>query len=688
MKKAFVGRVPDESKVTEFLEHCSLYDNSAKRWRDIPDEKIQHENVLYSPIREILQAVVDYFGYSDSREVFDTHKVQYPSHRQEGSGNNDATKDLKSSPDIMIRARGSVSKNFMFKPEPLKRQDYTRGISPTEVKTQRNRRLFDNICQTAVYARQCFIQQHNRKAVYCLIITEKIVQICMFDRSGVYHSVDINIHENAADFVRLILGVVSPDEEVVGFDTTVFWDKKTNERFLTTVNHRNEFVRYKLACTRPVFYRRAIVGRGTCCWKVMDAQGNLFIVKDAWRSRGRVPEAEFIESVKGLVGVGQMVAFEDRDHISDLRGIEMATIPEDLKSAFRDRILARITSKYGGQPIDMFNSAQEVLYAFRDAIAGHRNLWNAKILHRDVSVNNILIGANPFDIGNRGLIIDLDMAIRIDRDKSLAGQDFRTGTRAFQSVNVLNSYSSETSTVPHDYLDDLESFFYVLCWICCGHDRPKPQDFTGRHPTSLPEKTNPRKIVPFPAYLIKWETHDPSQAADSKRSMFIVPRFTYRITTLFKEEAGPVFPNLLEKLYQFFKEHMVRKMAFLDDDTRPSLMELVPTAAGHYEAVLKIFDDAIAEFLSFTASVKAQEHTEALASTPAAPAPTTPTKRHSARLPLSDYPPNGSVSQGSRPFRKRASDSELPLDESPMAKKSRTYSQSKLSLSISLNDED
>ena len=46
---------------------------------------------------------------------------------------------------------------------------------------------------------------------------------------------------------------------------------------------------------------------------------------------------------------------------------------------------------------------------------GHRSLWIEKgILHRDISANNILLGQDLSDIGNRGVLIDFDMSIRIN----------------------------------------------------------------------------------------------------------------------------------------------------------------------------------------------------------------------------------------------------------------------------------
>ena len=61
-----------------------------------------------------------------------------------------------------------------------------------------------------------------------------------------------------------------------------------------------------------------------------------------------------------------------------------------------------------------------------NSLLGHKNLWDNNILHRDISVNNILLSLDPVKENNRGLIIDLDLAILINRTKSLAEIDFKT----------------------------------------------------------------------------------------------------------------------------------------------------------------------------------------------------------------------------------------------------------------------
>ena len=209
--------------------------------------------------------------------------------------------------------------------------------------------------------------QSNRFFVYSMIITEKYAQLYVFDRSGVYHSRNFDIHKQAADFVRFILGVSSPDDSVVGFDKNIYWQGK--QRVLEIVDQQGVVKKYNLK-DKKLFYRRAIRGRGTCCWMTEDEGGKLLVVKDAWRSRDRLPEWKFLKASKGLAGVGQMVAYFEGDHVSYHRGLDKDSIPDDLKSLFRDRTFCRMILEGYGKPIYEFSTADEVLFAFRDAIAG------------------------------------------------------------------------------------------------------------------------------------------------------------------------------------------------------------------------------------------------------------------------------------------------------------------------------
>jgi hypothetical protein len=84
----------------------------------------------------------------------------------------------------------------------------------------------------------------------------------------------------------------------------------------------------------------------------------------------------------------------------------------------------------------------------------------------------------------------------------------------------------------HDYLDDLESFYYVLCWICFGHDAPG------------------KRITPQPDVITDWE--DPSssciRAARLKEGFLFSKRLFPKVPPYF----GPVIQTLLEEPSSLF----------------------------------------------------------------------------------------------------------------------------------------
>jgi serine/threonine protein kinase len=114
-----------------------------------------------------------------------------------------------------------------------------------------------------------------------------------------------------------------------------------------------------------------------------------------------------------------------------------------------------------GKPLYEFSSFTELLSALRDAIIGHKRLYHTyHILHRDVSINNIVI--SPPGHTSAGVLIDLDLAIDINR-LTKSGASHRTGTQDFMAVGVLEGE-------PHRARHDLESFFFVLLWIATFFD--------------------------------------------------------------------------------------------------------------------------------------------------------------------------------------------------------------------------
>jgi len=89
-------------------------------------------------------------------------------------------------------------------------------------------------------------------------------------------------------------------------------------------------------------------------------------------------------------------------------------------------------------------------------------------VHRDISFRNILLQVHH-DGTLRGLLIDYDYAVSIERASSTESVGERTGTLPFMAIGRLK----EKPDFPHKYFHDLESMFYVLCWICTLYDGPR-----------------------------------------------------------------------------------------------------------------------------------------------------------------------------------------------------------------------
>ena len=252
----------------------------------------------------------------------------------------------------------------------------------------------------------------------------------------------VDIHHYPETFVRIIAGLASVDERVLGLDDSIQWtvvNGKKDKGTLTTTSPSGVLRTYPILEQIPI-PRDTIPGRGTNCWRVQDPDTlEELVVKDSWRPDYMAAEHELLKLVHGIPGVVQMVAYETgREETNDFRCPSTA-------GKCHNRVATRTMMKSYGKSIEYFASVLQVLCAIRDAIAGsflflparlapgaltsfsgHQRLLSddLKILHRDISHNNILIGAKGSGDGNRGILIDLDMAFRATDEQPAVTADF------------------------------------------------------------------------------------------------------------------------------------------------------------------------------------------------------------------------------------------------------------------------
>ncbi|KAJ2561470.1 hypothetical protein IW140_006568 [Coemansia sp. RSA 1813] len=155
-----------------------------------------------------------------------------------------------------------------------------------------------------------------------------------------------------------------------------------------------------------------------------------------------------------------------------------------------------------GQDIRRCKSADELIIAAADVMEVHSAIRKqCNILHRDISINNILINRNGPGDRACGMLIDFDCALRIDDTTDHKARSEMTGTFPFMSINNL-----EASDVIRTELDDWESIIYVLCWLGTSGIN----NVVGEDDEEMQRGGKPLRIY-------KWRNGDAADVAEAKR---------------------------------------------------------------------------------------------------------------------------------------------------------------------------
>ena len=415
------------------------------------------------------------------------------------------------------------------------------------------------ILQLSRYVRDIFADQPMRRFVHAFTIRGTTMELWVFDRSGAYSSGEFNIHDEPDKVARAIVAYATMDDAAMGLDTSIRLNER--HRYVTARNTEEQDIQVEL--NTLLVRQRAIVCRGTTCFKTR--QG---VAKLSWRSAKRPSEVKHLTLAqkRGVEGVANVVAHKEFTSIADLRsGLDFsartqhkfqATIHDransrarikrsdssgsdrkrksqdeiartskrrssspkavthrssdqakpslytsDRSEPYENRILCCLVISPAGRVVSDFNYIEELLEALRDAIKAHRSLYlKGRILHRDISSNNIIITKVKEPGAFKGMLIDLDLAK--ERESGPSGARHQTGTMQFMAIEVLRGRD-------HTYRHDLESYFYVLLWMCARSSWTKTELCRGETP--------PKKSL-----LRKWEIGSFEDIADAKEGHMMV----------------------------------------------------------------------------------------------------------------------------------------------------------------------
>ncbi|KAJ2920973.1 hypothetical protein H1R20_g16121, partial [Candolleomyces eurysporus] len=613
-----------DSAIDSFLKTSRFYSLQERRWK-LPRSytKLLDTN-FYTPFRNIISTVVKRF-WGDatrqrSREVVDTHAT--------GLQHSDADPATHTSrPSLVIKAKGpSFQLPCIETGQVSAKIGFTNIAACIEIQVEGGELpVFEQLARAAIYARQLFIQQPNRRFVRVLTITGHHLRLFHFDRSGAQYTPPLNFNDDPHTFVRLILGLSSPNELDIGLDPSIHWRVENGRKVSGTLTTRaagNTEKVYPLIYIVPFFSRCHIYGRGTTCWIVSDpVSGEILLVKDSWRSDDRTSEYVHLQDALGVPGVVQMVSCEpDRGQTKDLRCLGDSHLPD-----FENRVDTRVVMHCYTHPIINFTSAKQLLCALRDAIAGHKKLFKKGTLHRDVSIQNIVLGVPGADPGDRGILIDLDMATRRNEAGFHPPMDWRIGTPLYQSIMILYSVDLP-QPLPHDHLDDIESFFYVLTYIIYNYDC---------HGVSHP----------IDKLLKRWEASTGTNAAESKEAFLSRGKFIPRtIASRWPNAFLDVFLGFRTLLYPLV-QGKVSIMGMDPEDVPGCLRWFALNAERHYDKIIETFDTGIAALEKADAEEAASRKQMATLPQPLQP----PAQRSPLKRPSGEYPESQPPAKRSSP---------------------------------------
>ncbi|KUI68648.1 hypothetical protein VM1G_03803 [Cytospora mali] len=188
-------------------------------------------------------------------------------------------------------------------------------------------------------AREVFASQPTRRFLHGFFIRGSLMELWLFDRSGLYSCKTFDIHQDPRRFIKIMAGYSQMSDQELGINTYI--KKDGMGKYITCKEAEEEEERLYLE-EKPIAYQRAIISRGTTCFRAK-RQGSdrwEYVVKFAWRSDKRRAEGELLKLAKerNVWGVAKLFSHQDLDSVADIRqGLQFGK-PQAFRSGDLDSI--------------------------------------------------------------------------------------------------------------------------------------------------------------------------------------------------------------------------------------------------------------------------------------------------------------------------------------------------------------
>ncbi|KLO06721.1 hypothetical protein SCHPADRAFT_1002165 [Schizopora paradoxa] len=342
-------------------------------------------------------------------------------------------------------------------------------------------------------AEHIFDAQPGRRFVPVFLVAEDDLSIYVFDRTGPMQYMDaVNVHKEPKEFLIAILGTLLLDRRELGYDPTLY---HKDEWGVEGTFMKVDGVEYEVT---DIYHEGRMHGRGTVCWKgVSQVDGSVVVIKDQWTDIStKNKEVDILEHLNkgeessvcapdGVRVIPKLIASEvvtikapalvktqeDGEDVPTTKSeseVQFVNVrdttallrkPDDEKRG----VLAhwRMVMTPFASKVQEFPSLTGIITILKDIVHAIRILHSKGVMHHDISHYNMMWYYHEGAV--RGLLVDYDGAVSSDTNFE---SDW--GTLRFVSLNIL----TKSPAYPHCYCEDLESLFYVMCYLFTVFDGP------------------------------------------------------------------------------------------------------------------------------------------------------------------------------------------------------------------------
>ncbi|KAH8096887.1 hypothetical protein BXZ70DRAFT_1009557 [Cristinia sonorae] len=343
------------------------------------------------------------------------------------------------------------------------------------------------------------LQHQHRLSVFSVSIWQRTAYLMHWDRAGVVVTKPFDYTVQPRKLLTFFYRLGRMTDAQLGFDPTVQLANSTDadvqamRAFTSAIDYRTRCRDEAFPAKAPVYRvsvpdadgesrsfligqprhtSRSAFGRGTKGFVAYDPAGDeIRFLKTYFRpATATRTESDIYRHLKAkdVTGVTTMVCGGDVH--SPANGTSPPVLQQTRTQIYLEQhqtclIHHRIVTEEVGRPLEEYTSSYELCFVMYDALLGHQSAWeNGDVLHRDVSVNNILIH-DTIDPETEqpcfvGLLNDWDMGKTRKELEDVPTRGNRSGTWNFMSA-LLMTYPRK----PFELSDDLESFVHVFLWL-------------------------------------------------------------------------------------------------------------------------------------------------------------------------------------------------------------------------------